>query len=113
MDPRNDSPSPKSAAEARPWDWAPGAARAPDAIWRSPAGGLRADRPRTTLARLAQGTHTRPGQTGSSRGMDCPLTQELHANRPSAPAPARRAYRSEEHTSELQSPCNLVCRLLL
>src|SRR5256885_12339096 len=26
--------------------------------------------------------------------------------------PARRA-RSEEHTSELQSPCNLVCRLLL
>src|SRR5256885_10339086 len=25
----------------------------------------------------------------------------------------RRATRSEEHTSELQSPCNLVCRLLL
>src|SRR5256885_13047363 len=25
----------------------------------------------------------------------------------------RLAYRSEEHTSELQSPCNLVCRLLL
>src|SRR5256885_5138332 len=24
-----------------------------------------------------------------------------------------RAGRSEEHTSELQSPCNLVCRLLL
>src|ERR1022692_741370 len=24
-----------------------------------------------------------------------------------------RLYRSEEHTSELQSPCNLVCRLLL
>src|SRR5205807_7727402 len=24
-----------------------------------------------------------------------------------------RRYRSEEHTSELQSPCNLVCRLLL
>src|ERR1039457_7311982 len=24
-----------------------------------------------------------------------------------------RAWRSEEHTSELQSPCNLVCRLLL
>src|SRR5256885_7121575 len=24
-----------------------------------------------------------------------------------------RWYRSEEHTSELQSPCNLVCRLLL
>src|SRR5256885_7436919 len=27
-----------------------------------------------------------------------------------APTPPRR---SEEHTSELQSPCNLVCRLLL
>src|SRR2546426_3869138 len=25
----------------------------------------------------------------------------------------RRLGRSEEHTSELQSPCNLVCRLLL
>src|SRR5688500_18105154 len=24
-----------------------------------------------------------------------------------------KTYRSEEHTSELQSPCNLVCRLLL
>src|SRR2546426_6954263 len=26
---------------------------------------------------------------------------------------ALAALRSEEHTSELQSPCNLVCRLLL
>src|SRR5256885_8641038 len=39
---------------------------------------------------------------------------------PEKPANARwlspaeqRAVRSEEHTSELQSPCNLVCRLLL
>src|SRR2546426_9211723 len=30
-----------------------------------------------------------------------------------APARAAAAERSEEHTSELQSPCNLVCRLLL
>src|SRR5205807_6388749 len=31
-----------------------------------------------------------------------------------APAAGRRrVLRSEEHTSELQSPCNLVCRLLL
>src|SRR2546426_6657117 len=28
-------------------------------------------------------------------------------------AGARVLVRSEEHTSELQSPCNLVCRLLL
>src|SRR5256885_10783071 len=27
--------------------------------------------------------------------------------------PTRTHTRSEEHTSELQSPCNLVCRLLL
>src|SRR2546426_2517498 len=26
---------------------------------------------------------------------------------------AATSWRSEEHTSELQSPCNLVCRLLL
>src|SRR5256885_7058171 len=32
---------------------------------------------------------------------------ELHRNA------ARGRTRSEEHTSELQSPCNLVCRLLL
>src|SRR5256885_2762632 len=28
-------------------------------------------------------------------------------------AAATAGFRSEEHTSELQSPCNLVCRLLL
>src|SRR5256885_9042069 len=30
-----------------------------------------------------------------------------------APHHSRTLTRSEEHTSELQSPCNLVCRLLL
>src|SRR2546426_4867638 len=34
-----------------------------------------------------------------------------HARRRRAARPA--GPRSEEHTSELQSPCNLVCRLLL
>src|SRR5256885_6785639 len=33
----------------------------------------------------------------------------VHAHLPLA----GQAQRSEEHTSELQSPCNLVCRLLL
>src|SRR2546426_7764677 len=28
-------------------------------------------------------------------------------------APSLSLLRSEEHTSELQSPCNIVCRLLL
>src|SRR5256885_11641697 len=31
----------------------------------------------------------------------------------SGPLSMSAAVRSEEHTSELQSPCNLVCRLLL
>src|SRR5256885_5672716 len=43
------------------------------------------------------GAHTRPGESAPAR---------RHA---AAPAHCR----SEEHTSELQSPCNLVCRLLL
>src|SRR5256885_3062534 len=33
----------------------------------------------------------------------CGVRREARVNR----------FRSEEHTSELQSPCNLVCRLLL
>src|SRR5256885_10996162 len=32
---------------------------------------------------------------------------------PAALEEGRNENRSEEHTSELQSPCNLVCRLLL
>src|SRR5215467_16350885 len=32
---------------------------------------------------------------------------------PAWPLPRCWPARSEEHTSELQSPCNLVCRLLL
>src|SRR6266850_3085218 len=32
---------------------------------------------------------------------------------PWVPGQTRLTVRSEEHTSELQSPCNLVCRLLL
>src|SRR5256885_3603544 len=35
------------------------------------------------------------------------------AERPPWPAAGVSPHRSEEHTSELQSPCNLVCRLLL
>src|ERR1022692_5051787 len=54
-----------------------------------------------------QGAHGRPGRLGIARGRSA-------AGRPGAPAerPAV-AGRSEEHTSELQSPCNLVGPLLL
>src|SRR2546426_4171408 len=34
-------------------------------------------------------------------------------DRGARPLPGAGPRRSEEHTSELQSPCNLVCRLLL
>src|SRR3989454_5703240 len=37
----------------------------------------------------------------------------LQASRQEEAVAVFREGRSEEHTSELQSPCNLVCRLLL
>src|SRR5256885_7013683 len=47
----------------------------------------------------------------------CAPAPRAAVRQPAAPRPARAApaahRRSEEHTSELQSPCNLVCRLLL
>src|SRR2546426_8820352 len=45
------------------------------------------------------------------------LDPRRHDTAPTLPgvatSPRIPAARSEEHTSELQSPCNLVCRLLL
>src|SRR5215467_15329173 len=41
-----------------------------------------------------------------------PAADEL-PRRARLPVPPAHGPRSEEHTSELQSPCNLVCRLLL
>src|SRR5256885_3318082 len=42
-----------------------------------------------------------------------PVAVRRAGDRPPRPAQAVGLDRSEEHTSELQSPCNLVCRLLL
>src|SRR5438094_4388618 len=50
-----------------------------------------------------------PSQVRSSSPETPPITMLGRRRRPSAP----RARRSEEHTSELQSPYDLVCRLLL
>src|SRR5205085_8670434 len=48
-----------------------------------------------------------------SRGLRAhPRPQGAHRH-PGPPRPRRCAPRSEEHTSELQSQSNLVCRLLL
>src|SRR5205807_7683252 len=48
-------------------------------------------------------------------GCDVPLIGDFHYNGHVLLTnhPACAEARSEEHTSELQSPCNLVCRLLL
>src|SRR2546426_5098139 len=66
--------------------------------------------PYTTLFRSGG----RPVPRRRGRRVPPPRPSRRHAHRPE---PRRRAARvgerSEEHTSELQSPCNLVCRLLL
>src|SRR2546430_7625720 len=59
--------------------------------------------PRSTLfpyTTLFRSRRTRAGRRGCAR-------------RRGRAAPGRRGARSEEHTSELQSQSNLVCRLLL
>src|SRR5258708_1381278 len=51
-------------------------------------------------------------QTTKAARRDCPLPPRIRFADPAQPGPATTA-RSEEHTSELQSPDHLVCRLLL
>src|SRR5690348_17933110 len=66
--------------------------------------------PYTTLFRSPAGSPRRaaaPGPWGRSRRRRPPT-----GRRPN-PRPVSWGYRSEEHTSELQSPVHLVCRLLL
>src|SRR2546426_12590192 len=52
-------------------------------------------------------TWTPTSSTSSSRGRSSKRCRSRDGSQ-DTPSP-----RSEEHTSELQSPCNLVCRLLL
>src|SRR2546426_8452207 len=68
--------------------------------------------PYTTLFRsLATITRTRALDLVRARGRRArALTRAAVGNSEGLAAPIAR---SEEHTSELQSPCNLVCRLLL
>src|SRR5688500_19532511 len=57
--------------------------------------------------------HRRALQVGVGKDDVGRLATQLEGDRDEALAGDRRDARSEEHTSELQSPCNLVCRLLL
>src|SRR2546426_7371331 len=54
-----------------------------------------------------------PSVRGVPIGLVCGSKPPAHARAFGRPVPPFRELRSEEHTSELQSPCNLVCRLLL
>src|SRR5256885_4092938 len=62
--------------------------------------------PYTTLFRSGAEDPPRPGPAPECRA------RPAHRERLARHA-HRDGHRSEEHTSELQSPCNLVCRLLL
>src|SRR2546426_3408468 len=74
--------------------------------------------PYTTLFRssVPDRSWPAPGDRGRGRCRSDVLHREAEA---SGPRPRDQRFgplpeqRSEEHTSELQSPCNLVCRLLL
>src|SRR5205807_4556686 len=64
--------------------------------------------PTGTLAVLGK-TCTRTPSTTT----DCAFTDFTSNQQIVFGPPPQADLRSEEHTSELQSPCNLVCRLLL
>src|SRR2546426_6740500 len=67
--------------------------------------------PYTTLFRSDQ----RAAHLEHARARGAPAEHVEHEPEvePGRPSHQERLGRSEEHTSELQSPCNLVCRLLL
>src|SRR5256885_5997062 len=76
--------------------------------------------PYTTLFRsktTAAAAHTTrefpPASLSSSRAIAGLVSQRVHHEVAFSTGVFWLQIRSEEHTSELQSPCNLVCRLLL
>src|SRR2546426_8769563 len=68
--------------------------------------------PYTTLFRSSPSSDTPSLSESSLRAHGSASTGTRCARGARAGGP-RGSARSEEHTSELQSPCNLVCRLLL
>src|SRR2546426_8352739 len=66
-------------------------------LFRSQVVAIVVVRPKLTGGRVKRETH----RVAEAQGEDAPT------------GPIQIEARSEEHTSELQSPCNLVCRLLL
>src|SRR5690606_42076634 len=72
---------------------------------------------RSTRRRRAVGYHHDPGHGGDGAVELQPRLRPRHpvgaGEQPARPGGTRYCRRSEEHTSELQSRENLVCRLLL
>src|SRR5256885_7239349 len=70
--------------------------------------------PRSTLFPYTTLFRSQHVSRGTGTGMAADLQNALLIHNPNAGNGGHsRRRRSEEHTSELQSPCNLVCRLLL
>src|SRR2546426_7180595 len=78
--------------------------------------------PYTTLfrSRAASTSAVVPRKSAAFESAPFDSSKRTESTEPVLPAAIRRGVRpilerarSEEHTSELQSPCNLVCRLLL
>src|SRR2546426_7441124 len=67
--------------------------------------------PYTTLFRSIVSGLAQPARARRRRQPVVPRYPDAAAGRPAVAGAL--SDRSEEHTSELQSPCNLVCRLLL
>src|SRR5256885_8186484 len=69
--------------------------------------------PYTTLFRSRGETYGADHQGESCDDLCASAAGRPERLRPICDEQCQRRVRSEEHTSELQSPCNLVCRLLL
>src|SRR5256885_13164330 len=76
--------------------------------------------PRITLNRRPSSRNDSPGLSSVPASIEPIITLAAPAAKAFTASPeylippsAMIGMRSEEHTSELQSPCNLVCRLLL
>src|SRR5256885_10964843 len=83
-------------------------ARNPQLQAQADSGGQRAVSDRYGARRTAQ--QNRLGQRAMQRHLEA-VREGVRGTHTTAPP--EKLKRSEEHTSELQSPCNLVCRLLL
>src|SRR5256885_3571375 len=69
--------------------------------------------PYTTLFRSGREIFFRGGPSGQIGDLGNRVSFSIHRRHGSSALRLAASCRSEEHTSELQSPCNLVCRLLL